>query len=368
VAATKNYYAVLGVARDADDTALKTAYRKLARMYHPDRNPGDKAAEERFKEITEAYGVLSDPDKRGHYDRFGTAPGAGGSGATDVGFGTIFEDLFEGFFGGAERGGRRSRARRGEHLRYDLEITLEEAAEGQETKLQIPRLESCETCRGSGQQPGTKPETCGACRGTGQVRFSQGFLTVARPCPQCGGEGQINRAPCKDCRGQGRVRREKLLKITIPPGVEDGNQLRLTGEGEGGVFGGPAGDLYVVLSVKPHEVFTRQGAELFCELPLSFAQAALGDVVEVPVLNGRAELTVPPGTQPGQQLRLRGKGMPHLRGRGRGDAVYQVMVEVPTKLTARQRELLEEFRKASAEHAGPLSTSFVDRMKKLFGP
>jgi molecular chaperone DnaJ len=368
VAATKNYYAVLGVALDADDTALKTAYRKLARMYHPDRNPGDKAAEERFKEITEAYGVLSDPDKRGHYDRFGTAPGAGGSGATDVGFGTIFEDLFEGFFGGAERGGRRSRARRGEHLRYDLEITLEEAAEGQETKLQIPRLESCETCRGSGQQPGTKPETCGACRGTGQVRFSQGFLTVARPCPQCGGEGQINRAPCKDCRGQGRVRREKLLKITIPPGVEDGNQLRLTGEGEGGVFGGPAGDLYVVLSVKPHEVFTRQGAELFCELPLSFAQAALGDVVEVPVLNGRAELTVPPGTQPGQQLRLRGKGMPHLRGRGRGDAVYQVMVEVPTKLTARQRELLEEFRKASAEHAGPLSTSFVDRMKKLFGP
>jgi molecular chaperone DnaJ len=362
--AAKNYYAVLGVARDADDSALKTAYRKLARMYHPDKNPGDKAAEERFKEITEAYGVLSDADKRAHYDRFGTAPATGGT--TDVGFGTIFEDLFEGFFGGAERG-RRTRPRRGEHLRYDLEISLEEAAEGVETKLQIPRLESCQTCHGSGQQPGTKPETCAACRGAGQVRFSQGFLTVARPCPQCGGEGQINRAPCKDCRGQGRVRREKLLKVTIPPGVEDGNQLRLSGEGEGGVFGGPAGDLYVVLSIKPHEIFVRQGADLFCELPLSFAQAALGDSLEVPVLGGKATLTVPAGSQPGAQLRLRGKGLPHLRGRGHGDSVYQVVVEVPTKLTARQRELLEEYRKASEQHEGPLHTSFVDRMRKLFG-
>ena len=334
--APQNLYAILGVARDADEPTLKSAYRKLARMYHPDKNPGDKAAEERFKEVNEAYAVLSDPDKRAQYDRFGTVSGAGGG--QDVGFGTIFEDLFEGFFGGAggERG-RRTRARRGEHLRYDLEVTLEEAAEGLESKLQIPRLESCEGCKGTGQQPGTQPETCTACRGAGQVRFSQGFLTLARACPQCGGEGQVNRAPCKDCRGQARVRRERLLKVTIPPGVEDGNQLRLSGEGEGGLFGGPAGDLYVVLHVKPHEIFVRQGAELFCELPLSFTQATLGDQVEVPVLGGR------------------------------GDAVYQVVVEVPTKLTARQRELLEEFRKASAEHAGPLSTSFVDRMKKLFG-
>jgi molecular chaperone DnaJ len=353
------------VPRDADDTVLKTAYRKLARLYHPDKNPGDKAAEERFKEVTEAYGILSDPDKRAHYDRFGTAP-TSGAGPADQGFGTIFEDLFEGFFGGGERG-RRTRARRGEHLRYDLELTLEEAAQGLETKLQIPRNETCETCQGSGQQPGTKPESCGACRGTGQVRFSQGFLTVARPCPQCGGEGQINRAPCKDCRGQGRVRREKLLKITIPPGVEDGNQLRLAGEGEGGVFGGPPGDLYVVLTVKPHEIFVRQGADLLCELPLSFPQAALGDSVEVPVLGGKATLTVPAGTQPGAQLRIRGKGLPHLRGRGHGDAVYQVVLEVPTKLTARQRELLEEFHRDSNQHGGPLHTSFVERMKQLFG-
>ena len=363
--AAKNYYAVLGVGRDADDTALKTAYRKLARMYHPDRNPGDKTAEERFKEINEAYTVLSDAEKRAHYDRFGTVPGGGGG--ADVGFGTIFEDLFEGFFGGAERGGRRTRARRGEHLRYDLEIALEDAAQGLDTKLQIPRLESCETCRATGQQPGTQPETCGACRGTGQVRFSQGFLTVARPCPQCGGEGQLNRSPCKDCRGQGRVRREKLLKVNIPAGVEDGNQLRLSGEGEGGVFGGPPGDLYVVLSIKRHEIFVRHGADLVCDLPLSFAQAALGDSVEVPVLGGKATLTVPPGTQPGAALKLRGKGMPHLRGRGHGDAVYQVIVEVPTKLTARQRELLEEFHRSSDQHTGPLHTSFVERMKKLFG-
>ena len=362
----KNYYAVLGVGRDADEGTLKTAYRKLARMYHPDKNPGDKAAEERFKEVNEAYAVLSDADKRAHYDRFGTAPGAGGAGP-DVGFGTIFEDLFEGFFGGGERGGRRTRARRGEHLRYDLEITLEEAASGIETKIQVPRLESCETCNATGQQPGTKPEICGACRGTGQVRFSQGFLTVARPCPQCGGEGQINRAPCKDCRGQGRVRRERLLKVSIPAGVEDGNQLRLSGEGEGGVFGGPAGDLYVVLSIKPHEIFLRRGADLFCELPLSFPQAALGDSVEVPVLGGKATLSVPAGTQPGAELRLRGKGLPHLRSRGHGDAVYQVVVEVPTKLTARQKELLEEFGRDSAQHAGPLRSSFVEQMKKLFG-
>jgi molecular chaperone DnaJ len=361
--ASKDYYAVLGVSRDADDAALKRAYRNLARAHHPDKNPGDKSAEERFKEISEAYTILSDPDKRAQYDRFGTVSGPGGPG--DVGFGTIFEDLFEGFFGG-ERD-RRPRARRGDDLRYDLEISLEEAAQGMDTKLQIPRLETCEACRGSGNEPGTRPETCGTCRGQGQVRFSQGFLTVARPCPACRGRGSINKSPCKACRGEGRQAKERLLEVTIPAGIEDGNQLRLSGEGEGGPLGGPPGDLYVVVHVRAHEIFVRQGAHLLCELPLDFTQVALGDTVEVPVLGGTAQLTVPPGTQPGQRLVLKGKGMPQLRGRGRGDAVYEVAVEVPARLTARQRELLEEFRRASADEAGPKVASFVERMKKLFG-
>ncbi|HUG35646.1 MAG TPA: molecular chaperone DnaJ [Candidatus Limnocylindrales bacterium] len=362
--ASKNYYAVLGVAREADETELKTAYRKLARLYHPDKNPGDKAAEERFKEISEAYTILSDVNKRAQYDRFGTVSSS--TGGADVGFGTIFEDLFEGFFGGGERGGR-TRARRGDHLQYDLEMSLEDAAAGLETKIQIPRHEGCVGCGGTGAQPGSKAETCAACRGQGQVRFSQGFLTVARPCPQCGGEGQIIRTPCKDCRGQGRVRREHLLKVTIPPGIEDGNQLRLAGEGEGGTAGGSAGDLYVVLHVRPHEIFVRHGADLVCELPLTFPQAALGAAVEVPVLGGKATLTVPAGTQAGQTVRLKGKGMPHLRGRGHGDAVYQIALEVPTRLSSRQRELLEEFQQVSKDDSGPLLSGFVDRMKKLFG-
>jgi molecular chaperone DnaJ len=364
--AAKNYYAILGVPRNAGEAELKKAYRQLARLYHPDRNPGDKAAEERFKEVNEAYNVLLDPDKRAHYDRFGTVPGGAGAPGPDIGFTSIFEDLFEGFFGAPERG-RRARPRRGEDLRYDLELTLEEAAEGLETKLQVPRLETCAPCAGSGERPGTRREVCGACRGQGQVRFSQGFLTVARPCPECRGEGRVNRHPCSDCRGLGRQARERLLKVTIPPGIEDGNQLRLSGEGEAGLLGGPPGDLYVVLHVRAHEVFVRRGADLVCELPLTFPQAALGTEIEVPVLAGKATLTVPAGIQPGQELRLKGKGMPHMRGRGRGDAVYRVVLEVPTRLTARQRELLEEFQQASAEDSGPLLASFLDRMKKLFG-
>jgi molecular chaperone DnaJ len=361
--AAKDYYGVLGVSRDADDAALKKAYRHLARAYHPDRNPGDRKAEERFKEVSEAYTVLSDPEKRAQYDRFGTV----GGGVGEAGFGTIFEDLFEGFFGGGDRGRSRTRARRGDDLRYDLEITLEEAAQGLETKLQVPRLETCDGCRGSGVEAGSQPEVCSTCRGQGQVRFSQGFLTVARPCPNCRGEGRIVRNPCSTCRGQGRISRERLLKVTIPAGVEHGNQLRLTGEGEGGTQGGPAGDLYVVLHIKPHEIFVREGAHLICELPLTFPQVALGDEVEVPVLDGAAKLKVPAGTQPGQRLVLKGKGMPHLRGRGRGDAVYDVVVEVPTQLTARQRELLEEFRGSHDGSSGPRVSKFVERMKQLFG-
>ena len=363
--ASKDYYGVLGVSRDVDDAELKRVYRNLARTHHPDRNPGDKKAEERFKEISEAYAVLSDPDKRAQYDRFGTVAGPGGMG--DVGFGTIFEDLFEGFFGGGQ-GGRRTRARRGDDLQYDLEITLDEAAAGIESKIQIQRLETCEECQGSGQEPGTKPETCGTCRGQGQVRFSQGFLTVARPCPTCRGQGSINRHRCKKCDGQGRQAKERVLKVGIPAGIEDGNRLRLSNEGEGGFLGGPAGDLYVVIHVRQHEIFVRQGAHLFCELPLSFAQTALGDTVEVPVLGGTAPLTVPAGTQPGQRLTLRGKGMPQLRSRARGDAVYEVTIEVPTRLTARQRELLEEFHQISKDQeTGSKASSFVERMRKLFG-
>jgi molecular chaperone DnaJ len=367
--AAHDFYAVLGVPRNAGDVDLKKAYRNLARTYHPDKNPGDKRAEERFKEITEAYTVLSDPDKRAHYDRFGTAPSAGAGGGPDMGFSTIVEDLFEsfGFFGGAGGGNRRQRAQRGDDLRYDLEISLEEAAEGVEPKLQIPRHEACEGCEGTGRDPGTMPEVCSSCRGQGQVRFSQGFLTVARPCPTCRGQGKINRYPCKACSGQGRLNRERLLKVTIPAGVEDGNQLRLSGEGEAGELGGPAGDLYVVIHIHAHELFAREGPHLLAELPITFSQAALGDTVEVPVLKGRAELTVPPGTQPGQRLVLKGKGMPHLRGRGKGDLHYEVVVEVPTHLSARQKEVLEEFRRVSEDEAGPRRSKFVERMKRLFG-
>jgi molecular chaperone DnaJ len=367
--ATRDYYETLGVSREAGDAEIKKAYRQLALQYHPDRNPGDKQSEERFKEVNEAYSVLSDPDKRAQYDRFGTVGVTGGGfDPSDLGFGTIFDDLFEGFFGGTTRGPRtRTRARRGEDFRYDLALSLEEAASGLETKIQIPRFEPCEACKGSGQEPGTKRETCATCRGQGQVRFSQGFLTVARTCPQCGGEGELNRNPCAQCKGEGRQRSEHLLKIKIPAGVEDGSQLRLTGEGGGGIQGGLAGDLYVVIRIRPHDIFVRRGEDLLCELPLSFPQLALGAEVEVPVLGGTARLKVPPGTQPGQVLHLKGKGMPNIRGRGRGDACYQVVVDVPTKLTAKQRELLEEYQRAAAAEPGPLLASFLERMKKLLG-
>jgi molecular chaperone DnaJ len=361
----RDYYQVLGVARDATDSELKKAYRQLALQYHPDRNPGDTKAEEHFKEINEAYTVLSDPEKRAQYDRFG-AVGAGVD-VSDLGFGAIFDDLFEGFFGPGAPRGRRSRGHRGEDLQYELEISLEEAASGLETKVQIPRLERCDTCKGSGLEPGTKREGCATCQGHGQVRFSQGFLTVARTCPHCGGAGEINRHPCKTCRGEGRERHERMLKIKIPPGIEDGSQLRLSGEGSAGVNAGPPGDFYVLVRVRPHEFFVRQGDDLYCELPLTFPQLALGAEVEVPVLGGTAELTVPPGTQPGQVLRLKGKGMPNLRRRGRGDACYQVVLEVPTRLTARQQDLLEEFQRASQDDQGPLLSGFLKRMKKLLG-
>src|SRR5688572_16423157 len=254
---------------------------------HPDKNPGDKAAEERFKQISEAYAVLSDPEKRAYYDRFGTAPGAAGGGGFDAGFGTLFEDIFENFFAGGSRG-RRTRAARGEDLQYELKISLEEAATGIESKVQLPRLEPCETCSGTGAEPGSRRTTCEACRGQGQVRFNQGFLTVARTCPKCHGEGEVNKNPCKSCRGEGRQRAERLLSIKIPAGIEDGMQLRLNGEGSSGIHGGPQGDLYVLVRLREHQIFVRHGADLLCDVPVSFAQLALGADLEVPVLAGKA--------------------------------------------------------------------------------
>ena len=357
-----DFYELLGVGRDASDGELKRAYRQLAMQCHPDKNPGDKAAEERFKQISEAYAVLSDPDKRAHYDRFGTVPGS--SGGFDTGFGTLFEDIFENFFAGGGRG-RRTRAARGEDLQYELKITLEEAATGIETKVQLPRLEPCEVCKGTGGEPGTQRTTCETCRGQGQVRFNQGFLTVARTCPKCQGAGEINRNPCKSCRGEGRQRAERLLGIKIPAGIEDGMQLRLSGEGSGGVHGGPPGDLYVLVRIRDHAIFVRNGAELLCDLPVSFPQLALGTEIEVPVLAGKESLKIPAGSQPNQVLRLRGKGMPHLRGRGHGDACYRLVLEVPQKLNAKQREALESYEAASGGQRGPLLTSFLERMKKL---
>lgn len=364
--ATADYYECLGVSRDASEAEIKKAFRQLAMKHHPDRNPGDKGAEERFKAINEAYAVLSDPDRRAQYDRFGRVDLP--SGGIDLGgFGDLFEDIFEGLFTGGARSAR-GRVRRGDDLRYDLEITLEEAAKGVETRLQIPRLESCEACKGSGVEPGSRRVSCPTCKGRGQLRYQQGFLTVARTCPHCAGEGQVNRNPCKPCAGDGRVAHDRALKVRIPPGVEDGTQLRLTGEGEGGPRGGPPGDLYVVVHVREHAFFARHGNDLLCTLPLTFTQAALGAEVHVPVLDGTAKLKVPAGTQNAEILRLAGKGMPSLHGRGRGDACYRVVVEVPAKLTARQKELLEELERASkGAEQGPLVGGFLDSLKKLLG-
>lgn len=361
-----DHYEVLGVSRNANEAEIKKAYRQRAMQYHPDRNPGDKDAEERFKEVNEAYAVLSDPDRRAHFDRFGTAGPGAGPGFGDTGFGTLFEDIFENFFSGGGRG-RRSRAARGEDLQYELKVALEDTASGIETKIQIPRLERCDACAGTGAEPGSRLETCDLCQGRGEVRRSHGFLTVAQPCPKCQGAGQLNRNPCRECRGEGHRRADRLLAVKIPAGIEDGMQLRLSGEGSGGVNGGPPGDLYVRVRIGEHELFVRDGADIYCGLPVTFAQLALGAEVEVPVLGGTANLKIPAGSQPHQVLRLRAKGMPHLRHRGHGDACYRLILEVPQKLNAKQREALAAFDAASKEERGPLSAAFVERMKKLFG-
>ena len=348
MAIKRDYYEVLGVGRSATNDELKRAFRKLAMQYHPDRNPDDPMAAERFKECSEAYEVLSDPEKRRSYDMFGHAgvtPGAGAGFGGFEGFG--FGDIFDTFFGGGAAGGRnRRRSTRGEDLRYDLTISFEEAFTGIEKLIDVPRLVSCETCTGTGAQPGTSTETCGSCGGSGQVRRQAqsifGAVVNITTCPSCGGEGRILRSPCADCRGQGRRQQQRRLRITIPPGVDTGSQVRLSGEGEAGFRGGPPGDLYVVLRVRPHAQLRRQDQDVIYELRVNMIQAALGDTIEVPTLEGPVEITIPSGTQYGQTFRLPAKGMPSLRGGRRGDEFVTVQIVVPKDLNGEQRALLRK--------------------------
>ena len=361
----RDYYEVLGVSRTATEVDIKKAYRTMAVQHHPDKNPGDPHAEEKFKECAEAYSVLSDAQKRAAYDRYGHAAAGAGAGF-DPGF-TNIEDIFDLFgfgdmFGG--RSGRRTSVQRGSDLRYDLEITLEEAASGKEEKLRIPRLEKCGECDGKGAEKGTHPETCITCGGNGQTRYQQGFFSVMRTCPNCQGKGQIIRNPCKKCKGAGRIEKERSLEIKIPAGVETGSRLRVSGEGEAGVNGGPTGDLFVVIHVKEHEVFERQGANLYSAVPITFAQAALGAEIKVKTLDGEEDLKVPAGTQTGTVFRIKSQGMPALGGRGRGDLFVAVTLITPKTLTKEQRKLLEQL--AEVEDTDFQDESFIEKVRNIF--
>ncbi len=367
--AKRCYYEVLGVNRTVEEGELKAAFRKLAMKWHPDRNSGDRSSETRFKEINEAYEVLKDPDKRAAYDRFGHAafehggPGPAGFGSD---FGSAFSDLFEGIFGMGGGARTRSGRERGADLRYNMEIRLEEAYAGKTAQVRIPTSVTCEACSGSGAKAGTRPKACPTCGGQGRIRHAQGFFTLERTCPSCQGRGQVIDSPCQSCAGSGRVTRERTLSVNIPPGVEDGTRIRLAGEGEAGVRGGPAGDLYIFLAIGAHPFFQREGADLHCRVPISMVTAALGGEFEVPTINGgNTRVKVPEATQSGRRLRIQGKGMPVLRSRQTGDMYVQIVVETPQKLTKRQRELLNEFERLSSKETQPESTGFFGKMKEF---
>lgn len=384
--AKRDYYEVLGVQRNASEQDLKSAYRRLAKDYHPDRNAGDKTAEVKFKEVNEAYEALKDPQKRAAYDQFGHAafeggmggPGRGGPGGFGPDFASSMSDIFDDLFGefmGGRRGGpgqaggqRRGTGReRGADLRYNLEISLGEAFAGKTAQIRVPASVSCETCSGTGAKAGTKPKPCATCGGMGKVRASQGFFTIERTCPACQGRGETIDDPCPDCSGAGRITKERTLSVNIPAGVEDGTRIRLASEGEAGLRGGPPGDLYIFLSIKPHEFFQRDGSDLFCKVPIAMTTAALGGQIDVPTLEGQTtRVKVPEGTESGKQFRLKGKGMPVLRSKVTGDMYIQVEVETPKNLTRRQRELLEEFEKSSHNETSPESAGFFSRVKDFF--
>jgi molecular chaperone DnaJ len=366
----RDYYEVLGVERDAAADVIKKAYRKLAMKYHPDRNPGNHEAEGHFKEAKEAYEVLSDETKRAAYDRYGhagvDASAAAGAGGFGGGFADAFSDIFGDIFGG---GRARSSVYRGADLRYNLEIPLEDAARGTETRIRIPTLAECETCHGSGAKPGTSPTTCPTCSGHGQVRMTQGFFSIQQTCPKCHGAGKVVQHPCGTCSGAGRVKQHKTLAVKIPAGVDEGDRIRLSGEGEAGVNGGPPGDLYVVIHIKPHPVFQRDHNDLHCEMPISFATAALGGEIEIPTLDGYAKIKVPAETQSGKVFRLRGKGIRGVRSTSHGDLMCHVVVETPVNLTARQKELLEEFEAISRKDSGrhnPRAKGWMDKVREFF--
>jgi len=371
----QDYYDLLGVGRGASADEIKKAYRKMAMQFHPDRNPGDAAAEQKFKEINEAYDVLKDDQKRSAYDRFGHAAfeqgGGRGGGSGDFGFGGGFADIFDEMFGEMMGGGRRGQATgRGADLRYDMEISLEDAFAGKSATIRVPTSATCEECKGTGGRDGAQPVTCSTCHGHGKVRSQQGFFTIERTCPTCQGMGRIIKDPCRACGGTGRVRKEKQLSVTIPAGVEDGTRIRLAGEGEAGMRGAPAGDLYIFLSLKAHRLFQREGANIFCRVPIPMVTATLGGTIEVPTIDGgKAKVVIPEGTQTGHQFRLRGKGMSVLRSPSRGDMFIQATIETPVNLTPRQIELLREFESAGEEKKGgnsPESHGFFARVKEFW--